>query len=261
VAGLSHGGRVQAVRVIEDLLPIGRFAQLSRLSVKQLRHYDTLGLLPAAWVDEHTGYRYYRAAQAKDAMMIGLMRSLEVPLSTIRRVLAGELGELKQHRDELAADLRRKQLAISMVERVLSEGLPEAEVSVVTEPDYRALVVREVAADVTQIGAATSACVQRLLPRHRLVGLFPLDFGEPVPVAVAAIGDDGDEVLPGGIFAQATHVGPYEQINLTVHALLSWYAARGHIPAGPVREVYVSDPSSVPAGELVTQLMMPLEER
>ncbi|WP_129789377.1 MerR family DNA-binding transcriptional regulator [Promicromonospora panici] len=28
-----------------DLLPIGQFARLSRLSVKQLRHYAELGLL------------------------------------------------------------------------------------------------------------------------------------------------------------------------------------------------------------------------
>ena len=38
-----------------DLLPIGRFARLCRLSVKQLRHYDDLGLLAPAWVDPSSG--------------------------------------------------------------------------------------------------------------------------------------------------------------------------------------------------------------
>ncbi|MGW2218150.1 MerR family DNA-binding transcriptional regulator, partial [Nonomuraea sp. NPDC001684] len=42
--------------VDEDLLPIGQFARLGRLSVKQLRHYDELGLLRPAYVDEVTGY-------------------------------------------------------------------------------------------------------------------------------------------------------------------------------------------------------------
>ncbi|WP_345407311.1 MerR family DNA-binding transcriptional regulator [Nonomuraea salmonea] len=67
----------------EELLPIGRFARLARLSVKQLRRYDELGLLRPAHVDEATGYRYYRAAQARQALSIGLLRSLDVPLAVV----------------------------------------------------------------------------------------------------------------------------------------------------------------------------------
>jgi DNA-binding transcriptional MerR regulator len=72
-----------------DLLAIGQFARLCRLSVKQLRHYDELGLLPPAQVDPNTGYRYYRADQARAAVSIALLRSLEVPLAAIGQVLAG----------------------------------------------------------------------------------------------------------------------------------------------------------------------------
>ncbi|GAA3164637.1 hypothetical protein GCM10020001_106890 [Nonomuraea salmonea] len=71
------------VGVDEELLPIGRFARLARLSVKQLRRYDELGLLRPAHVDEATGYRYYRAAQARQALSIGLLRSLDVPLAVV----------------------------------------------------------------------------------------------------------------------------------------------------------------------------------
>jgi hypothetical protein len=80
--------------VSEDLLPIGRFARLCRLSVKQLRHYDDLGLLTPARVDPDSGYRYYRPSQARAAMSIGLLRSLEVPLAAIGRVPAGPLREV-----------------------------------------------------------------------------------------------------------------------------------------------------------------------
>jgi hypothetical protein len=57
------------------LMPIGGFARLCRLSVKRLRHYDDLGLLRPAWVDPDSGYRYYRADQAREALSIGLLRS------------------------------------------------------------------------------------------------------------------------------------------------------------------------------------------
>jgi len=36
---------------MENLVPIGRFAEAARLSQKALRHYDATGLLAPAWVD------------------------------------------------------------------------------------------------------------------------------------------------------------------------------------------------------------------
>src|SRR5262249_38733062 len=74
---LGRGGEV--------LMPIGRFAGVGRLRVK---HYDDLGLLRPARVDPDSGYRYYRADQAREALSIGLLRSLDVPLPAIGQVLA-----------------------------------------------------------------------------------------------------------------------------------------------------------------------------
>jgi hypothetical protein len=42
---------------------IGQFAQIAKVSVRTLRHYDDLGLLTPAAVDAASGYRYYRADQ------------------------------------------------------------------------------------------------------------------------------------------------------------------------------------------------------
>src|SRR5688572_11862186 len=80
-----HGSEVP-----RDLLPIGSFAARCRLSVKALRHYDELGLLRPRHVDLTSGYRYYDRRQASAAIAIALLRSLDVPLATIRELLAGE---------------------------------------------------------------------------------------------------------------------------------------------------------------------------
>jgi DNA-binding transcriptional MerR regulator len=73
---------------VDDLLSIGRFARLSGLSVGALRHYDETGLLAPAEVDRFTGYRRYGRDQLETARAIGRLRDLEVPLETIRAVLA-----------------------------------------------------------------------------------------------------------------------------------------------------------------------------
>jgi len=66
---------------------IGRFARLTGLTVKALRHYDELGLLKPAEVDPETGYRTYAPEQVERAEAIRLLRRLEVPLEDIAKLL------------------------------------------------------------------------------------------------------------------------------------------------------------------------------
>jgi DNA-binding transcriptional MerR regulator len=72
----------------DQLIPIGRFARLSGLSIGALRHYDELGLLHPADVDRFTSYRRYRPEQLEIARAIARLRDLEVPIEDIRDVLA-----------------------------------------------------------------------------------------------------------------------------------------------------------------------------
>ncbi|QSB12977.1 MerR family transcriptional regulator [Natronosporangium hydrolyticum] len=76
--------------VDDEQLSIGRFAALTRLSLKALRLYDENGLLPAAHVDPHSGYRYYSPRQCERAVLIGALRRIGTPLATIRDVLDAE---------------------------------------------------------------------------------------------------------------------------------------------------------------------------
>lgn len=92
-----------------DRLQIGEFAELEGLSVPQLRRYDRLRLLAPAGRSE-SGYRYYSRGQTGAARVIALLRSVDMPITEIRRVLAG-IGEpgrrqlLRDHRGRLEARL------------------------------------------------------------------------------------------------------------------------------------------------------------
>lgn len=256
-------------------MPIGRFACRCRLSVKQLRHYDDVGLLRPAWVDPDSGYRYYRAGQARDALSIALLRSLDVPLPVIGQVLAGRgiADVLGGVRDQMEADLVRRRRMLATLDRVLTDGLPQAEVRL-TREDARRVAVTQGAGSISEIPAVTSGCVARLTaalaaadqqPHGPLVALFPLDIADQVTVTVAAqveqeIPGATRDILSGGLFAVATHIGPYDQISLTAHALLAWTGEHGHTARGELREVYISDPRQTAPDQLVTHIMIRIEE-
>jgi DNA-binding transcriptional MerR regulator len=73
-----------------DLMSIGEFARLSRLSPKALRLYDELGLLPPARVDPDSGYRWYATDQLDNARLVASLRQIGVPLAEIQRILSLE---------------------------------------------------------------------------------------------------------------------------------------------------------------------------
>ena len=98
----------------DDLLPIGRFARLTGLSVGALRHYDELGVLRPASVDRETSYRRYRRNQIAVARTVARLRDLEMSLDEIREVLAtDDDAERRQlldaHRRRVEARLFRLQ--------------------------------------------------------------------------------------------------------------------------------------------------------
>lgn len=59
-----------------ELVTIGEFARLSRLSPKALRRYDELGLLRPALVDPVNSYRYYDPAQVEGARLVAWLRRI-----------------------------------------------------------------------------------------------------------------------------------------------------------------------------------------
>jgi DNA-binding transcriptional MerR regulator len=73
-----------------DLMSIGEFGRLSRLSAKALRLYDELGLLPPAQVDPDSGYRWYAAGQLDNARLVASLRQIGVPLAQIQLILSLE---------------------------------------------------------------------------------------------------------------------------------------------------------------------------
>ncbi|MFE3679143.1 MerR family DNA-binding transcriptional regulator [Streptomyces griseus] len=118
----------RAVRAVSgELVTIGEFARLSRLSAKALRRYDELGLLRPALVDPVNGYRHYDPAQAEGARLVAWLRRIGMPLSRIGRVVALDAGaaavEVRAYWARVEAETAaRRDLAMYLVDHLSAEG-------------------------------------------------------------------------------------------------------------------------------------------
>lgn len=69
------------------MLKIGEFSILTRISIYMLRHYNEIGLLIPAYIDETTGYRYYREEQLPAANRLQALKSMGMSLEMIKKTL------------------------------------------------------------------------------------------------------------------------------------------------------------------------------
>lgn len=268
----------------DELLSIGRFAQLTGLTAKALRHYDELGLLRPAHVDDFTGYRWYSLEQTRDAVAIRRLRAFELPLDEIDEVLRGDDALL---RERLAVQRARLEGRTVVTGRMIDELdrllRGEEELVPARRLDYRVQ-------DVAELVLAAIHRPARLgeLPIPELIGetgrwAFAHDRVPGAPVAICPADDDGMVdlrvgwpvlgrveppapielvVCPPGRAVVHTYVGDF--IALCDEWRLLWESveADGIRPRGEPREHYETSPEEVSdPSEHVTRLVWPLDPK
>ncbi len=110
-----------------QLESIGRFSKRIGIPVSHLRHYHEVGLLRPAYVDPESGYRYYAIAQKEAAEVIGILRSIDMPVRDIQRLLAdpseANVREvLSTHRQRLEERLTQVAGRLESIDRIVKEG-------------------------------------------------------------------------------------------------------------------------------------------
>jgi DNA-binding transcriptional MerR regulator len=220
----------------DELMAIGRFAQLSGLSIHTLRHYDDVGLLEPAVVDADTGYRRYRRGQVPRARLISSLRWIDLPIDEIRQVLGGAVATeevLDRHRERLVrqADLLAARLAD--IDRFTEKGLPMPQVvDSGCVPVQIKLAVSDAAAAVAFYRAAFGMEYEVTRrtddedhfgfvfgeygqPGFFLIHLIddPTDFDRPGPSTFSLLVDDLDAVHKRAIAAGAVEAMPPRQVQ------------------------------------------------
>ncbi len=135
------------------MLKIGEFSRLSQVTVKTLHHYDEIGLLVPAHIDNFTNHRYYSVDQLPQIHrimalkglglsleQIGLMLNEHLDAQQVRGMLRLKQGEIQQHLREEQAQLAQVEFRLRMLE--MEEHMPELEVIVKKIAPIRALTMR-----------------------------------------------------------------------------------------------------------------------
>ena len=243
---------------------IGEFSRLTHLTVKSLRHYHDQGLLVPHTVHEPTGYRRYSIDQVPDALLIGRLRALDMPLADVRRVVD---STSPQERDAAIADHlfrmereldRTREIVASLRELLRAAIVPEVTHRVIDEMFAIAATERVGREEIGDWCAETFASLYQALlgtggmPAGPGGALYGEEFFTEAAGEVTAYVPVGDHTMPGatviggGRYAIAVHAGPFIDFDRTYAALGSHVAAHDTANPGPIREIYLVSPPDTP---------------
>jgi DNA-binding transcriptional MerR regulator len=275
------------------MLGIGDFARHGRVSVRMLRHYDAIGLLRPAYVDQVTGYRSYDAGQLSQLNRIVALKGLGFTLQQVRFILDDEVsveelrGMLRLRQAELQSQIATDTARLAQVEarlRIIErEGeMPADDVQIKRIPGIR---VAELTATATaasfepeSIAPVIGPLYDELHTRLDRAGLTTAGPG----VAYYEDSPDGDGVLVNAAIpvdadpgedhdfvivdlpeieqaATIMHRGAMDDVMPTIQALARWIHANGYRSVGYNRELYIELGENRDAW--VTELQEPIDTR
>ena len=264
------------------MLKIGEFSKLSRVSVRMLRHYDDIGLLPPAQIDRFTGYRYYSPDQLPVIGRITALKDMGFQLADIVKIL-----EIYDDRESLDHWLSRRQTELKEISETA-----EYQMRLLDSARKRLRKEQNMSYNVSVkiIPERYAATVHMTIPHYEDEGMVwqilneetgPLNIipAEPCLVAAEYLDDEYKEkdveliawktvkgnypdtehvkfkTLPEVKVASCMVKGGYEQMPDVYGAVISWVNANGYECVGPMFNIYhVSPHETQNPDEFVTEV-------
>ena len=248
---------------------IGQFAQFAKVSVRTLRHYDDVGLLGPARVDDRTGYRYYRADQLLVLNRILVLKDLGFTLAEITDmtesgITAAELSgmvRLRQTEAEREAETERRRLQRTAARIDLLKGDPTMQTTAIVIKALDAMHLATATEPVEGFDADFAPIFERLystvfepLAQNRIDptgphcatyeqredGRIDVVAGVPVPRDVQDVDGVRIRELPA-VERAATmlHTGDMSECDRSYQLLQQWIDDADENPVGFSREIYL----------------------
>ena len=271
-----------------DQIPIGRFSVITRLTQKALRYYDQKGLLVPEAKDPFTGYRYYTGNQIQQGYKIKHLVELGLSVDQIKQYLEAEKNrDQKQVEKIILNRLREAEKELANIKRVVSLLKTPKEVvkktmskpTIKETPTQRILSKRELGTYEETIGKLIMDLTKIIMSHEnqnnyvKITGPFmtiyhdeeqpeEADIEVTVPITGRIMIDDPKlevrNMKPMKV-ASLVYKGPYETIGPEYGKLLAYVDQEGLEITGPMMDVYLNDPNSVPPEEILTEIMIPVK--
>jgi DNA-binding transcriptional MerR regulator/effector-binding domain-containing protein len=271
------------------MLRIGDFSKLSQVTVKALRHYDEIGLLKPARVDDFTGYRYYTASQLPTLNRIVALKNMGLSLTDVARLTTDKLtveqmrAILRQQYEDTRQRLTEEQKRLTRLESWLEHAAKEE-------------IMQDYEVTIKNVPAIRVATLRRIIPNFYHSGELWQEFCQPMDIWAEAIADapgmslchdteykesdvDVEIALPTKEDARVpdhatvrelpaieqaaslTVRGGFENLKDAHFSLLRWIEENGYQIAGPDRELYIKGPGQdVSPDEYITEIQLPIEK-
>lgn len=243
------------------LYKIGLFSQMNKVTIKALRHYDEIGLLKPAHIEDFTGYRYYSSEQLPILHEILALRQMGFSLNEIEKVQQGVSVEalLNNKKIELLRKIAEETMKLSQVEHYLSnrneslkynvilKNLPEVIVASmrVTMPDYNSLfdIIPPMGREMERLGCVC-AIPEYCFNIYHDGEYKENDIDVEVCEAVTEMKEDSDMIKFKIIEKVETaacilHKGSYSDFPKAYAALLKWIEENGFELIDNPRESYI----------------------
>jgi len=270
---------------LKRLQLIGEFSRICQVSVKTLHHYDKIGLLVPAEVDQITGYRYYQAEQIDTMNYIQRLKRYGFTLEEIQqiitlsdekeisRLLRQQRDKLKREQQEKATILNELQTHISIFERTgdVMTYQKGYQIEIKNSPAMNVLTARA-KMSVDEFGKYYGTLFERV-PKDRVTptGLngaryFDQEFNPESSDIEVFIGvrerDKADTVMESCECAMTVHHGGYSTLSEAYGAVVNWIMENGYEIAGAPFDLYIKTQfDSLSPEDWETEVYFPIKKR
>lgn len=268
------------------MFKIGDFARINKVTIKTLRHYDSLGLLRPDKIDEFTGYRFYTADQIPRLNRILALKEIGFSLDEVYRIINTSLGAnelevlLEEKRAEISEHIKSEQTKLERIKFLINmceqeDFVMSYDIVIKKVEPIKVASVRDIIPSYGEQGHLWGELVEyinkhgvKIVPPCMVIyyeeGYSEGSVDAEVIECIAGDMPSSDRVnvktLPAvKEMACVVHKGPYTSLSMAYGAISKWIAENGYRIIAPPRELYIKgewitdDPN-----EFITELQFPV---
>lgn len=248
------------------MLQIGVFSLLTRISIRMLRHYNDVGLLIPAHIDNETNYRFYDESQLPVANKIQALRSMGLGIPAVKEILK-EYDDVASLVKYLNIQVMQKQEELRNIENHLSQlkttikrlektdDLVQCSIVVKEIPKHNVASMRDIIFARMQEGELWNALDRKLTALNVkkakpafYYGIFHnegyVENNLDVEVQIEVVGNYADtehikfKTIPHTLAATITYQGAYELLPEMWETLASWAKDNNYEFSGEIFNIY-----------------------